>query len=205
MGEDKRKELLKSAKKLFLKDGYDKTSIRQIVTNAGTSIGNCYFYFKNKEDIVSEISSEVQDNLWKFVNRNFSSVPAVDSAIAVSVFLSFTFVFQNPDNMKFFLVSYRIPKLKREIFDRYLDNLKKHAGEDCQLPNAADLELFAVAAMGVLAAVVERKMAGELKQDNITLALYVTEICLKMSSASSAELEKTLKVLKDYYSGGKTL
>ena len=42
---EKRYNILHTAKRLFLNQGYRKTTIRQIVKEAGTSTGNFYFYF----------------------------------------------------------------------------------------------------------------------------------------------------------------
>ncbi len=50
-----KENILSSARKLFLENGYSKTTLKDIVKDANTSIGNCYFYYKNKETILAEI------------------------------------------------------------------------------------------------------------------------------------------------------
>ena len=59
----KRDAILRSAKKLFMEQGYRNTSVRQIVKDADTSMGNLYFHFKNKLEIVTVISKEFMDIL----------------------------------------------------------------------------------------------------------------------------------------------
>ena len=62
-----RAKIVKAARELFLSQGFENTSMQQIVVVAGTSIGNCYFYFPNKdalfeavaEDIIQEIDTEM--------------------------------------------------------------------------------------------------------------------------------------------------
>jgi AcrR family transcriptional regulator len=57
--EDKRHEsknlLVNTALRLFAEKGYDATSIRNIATEAGVSLGLLYNYFASKEDLLLEI------------------------------------------------------------------------------------------------------------------------------------------------------
>ncbi len=57
-----REKILFSARKLFLEKGYSKTTLKDIVKDAETSIGNCYFYYKNKETILAEIIKKDSEN-----------------------------------------------------------------------------------------------------------------------------------------------
>ena len=47
--------ILKTAIELFSKQGYEKTSIRDITRESGISTGTLYFHFKNKKDILKEM------------------------------------------------------------------------------------------------------------------------------------------------------
>lgn len=49
-----RSRIIDSAIELFSAQGYECSSIKDIVTHAGTSVGNCYFYFKDKEELLRE-------------------------------------------------------------------------------------------------------------------------------------------------------
>jgi AcrR family transcriptional regulator len=55
----KRKKIGMVSKRLFLKNGYDNTTIRQIIKEAGISIGSLYNFFKNKEDILLYVYKNV--------------------------------------------------------------------------------------------------------------------------------------------------
>lgn len=46
---DAREDILRAAARLFVKKGYEATTMQDIVRAANTSIGNVYFYFENKE------------------------------------------------------------------------------------------------------------------------------------------------------------
>lgn len=53
------KKILDSAKKIFLKKGYEKTNLREICANAGVTTGAFYRHFKNKEAVFSELVKPV--------------------------------------------------------------------------------------------------------------------------------------------------
>ena len=53
--DDIRKELLKSAKELFLRKGFQKTSMREIAEMAQIGLGNIYNYFSGKDDLFCSI------------------------------------------------------------------------------------------------------------------------------------------------------
>lgn len=48
-------EVLKAALELFSRQGYGATTMRQISEKAGTSLGNVYHHFKNKEEIFATL------------------------------------------------------------------------------------------------------------------------------------------------------
>jgi AcrR family transcriptional regulator len=62
--------LMQSAKDEFLKKGFEKASIREIVKNAGTTIGNFYNYFEGKEDIFSAIVKKTYNQIARFVKSH---------------------------------------------------------------------------------------------------------------------------------------
>ena len=47
-----RKKIIKISRKLFLQQGYENTTVRQILKKAGLSTGSLYHFFKNKEEIL---------------------------------------------------------------------------------------------------------------------------------------------------------
>ncbi|MCI2046868.1 MAG: GNAT family N-acetyltransferase [Faecalibacterium sp.] len=51
----KRDEIAKAALELFLKSGYDGTSVRSIMNQAGGEVGLFYYYFKNKDDVFDAV------------------------------------------------------------------------------------------------------------------------------------------------------
>lgn len=58
LNEQLRKKLIEVAEEEFFVNGFEKASLRKIVKIAGTTIGNFYNYFKNKEELFYEVTSK---------------------------------------------------------------------------------------------------------------------------------------------------
>ncbi|HWS55545.1 MAG TPA: TetR/AcrR family transcriptional regulator [Pyrinomonadaceae bacterium] len=58
--EERRGRIEDAAKELFIKRGFHATSMRDIATGAGTSLGNLYNYYRTKEDILESIIAKYQ-------------------------------------------------------------------------------------------------------------------------------------------------
>lgn len=59
-GAGTRDRLVDTALRLFREDGYQATTMRRIATEAGVSLGNAYYYFASKDDLVHELYLVVQ-------------------------------------------------------------------------------------------------------------------------------------------------
>ncbi|MBN2539395.1 MAG: TetR/AcrR family transcriptional regulator [Deltaproteobacteria bacterium] len=56
--EQRRSQILDTARKLLFKKGIDATSMNQIAKNAELSVGTLYLYFKNKESLFAALQEE---------------------------------------------------------------------------------------------------------------------------------------------------
>ena len=59
-GAGTRDRLVETALRLFREDGYQATTMRRIATEAGVSLGNAYYYFGSKDDLVTELYLVIQ-------------------------------------------------------------------------------------------------------------------------------------------------
>lgn len=57
--EAKRQSILDTAAKVFAERGYHHTSVKDIVQEAGISVGSFYFYFKGKEELFAELYESI--------------------------------------------------------------------------------------------------------------------------------------------------
>jgi len=71
--EQRRRQIVDAAVKLFIKQGFHKTTTRQIATAAGISIGSMYEYIASKEDVLylvcESIHAEVEKGVCEAMSR----------------------------------------------------------------------------------------------------------------------------------------
>jgi len=93
MVEKRRRELALTAAMLFVKNGYLKTSMRDIARQCGISVGTFYHYIHSKDDILSlfhQITSEELDKFDREELGNLSRTSAREAVIAaIEAIISF--------------------------------------------------------------------------------------------------------------------
>ncbi len=60
---ERRAKIVEAAMELFLKQGFHKTSVREIATNAQITMGALYLYISRKEDVLYLISEAIMSDL----------------------------------------------------------------------------------------------------------------------------------------------
>lgn len=58
-GQERRRELLDTARKLFITKGYEKTSVNDILKEVGIAKGTFYYYFTSKEEMLEAMILEL--------------------------------------------------------------------------------------------------------------------------------------------------
>lgn len=72
--EERRIELLKTAQDLFYKQGYDDTSIAEIIQVVGIAKGTFYHYFHSKEDLLAQLAEQQTDVALRSIEKKVSSL-----------------------------------------------------------------------------------------------------------------------------------
>jgi AcrR family transcriptional regulator len=81
--EERRKDIITLATKLFWENDYEKTSMNQIVSELGIAKGTVYHYFKSKEELMFAVIDDEVVNYIKMMKRALKKAPvdAVDRFI----------------------------------------------------------------------------------------------------------------------------
>ncbi|KAA0766575.1 TetR/AcrR family transcriptional regulator [Bacillus sp. SH5-2] len=67
-----KKKLLHSGYTIFISNGFQKTTITQIIKHAETGYGTAYVYFKNKDDLLIVLMEDVMNQFYDIAERSFS-------------------------------------------------------------------------------------------------------------------------------------
>lgn len=86
---EKKEKLMQAAVKLILDKGFEKTSVSQIVKEAGVAQGTFYLYFESKNEIVPNIAEKLIDELLNKLKFNYRIEGSLDHFIEAMVESSF--------------------------------------------------------------------------------------------------------------------
>ena len=75
-GINTKEKILEAAERYFCENGYYEASIRKLAEAAGISVGSFYFYFKNKDELLLEVSRRQNE---KFIEKISESLGRTDS------------------------------------------------------------------------------------------------------------------------------
>lgn len=67
--DSRQQRIVKAAAALFVKKGYPKTTVRDIASNSGITVGTLYHYFSSKDDILSFLQEETSDFISNLVQE----------------------------------------------------------------------------------------------------------------------------------------
>ncbi|PEL57018.1 TetR/AcrR family transcriptional regulator [Bacillus wiedmannii] len=67
-----KKKLLHAGYTIFILNGFQKTTITQIIKHAETGYGTAYVYFKNKDDLLIVLMEDVMNQFYDIAERSFS-------------------------------------------------------------------------------------------------------------------------------------
>ncbi|MRS27250.1 TetR/AcrR family transcriptional regulator [Bacillus sp. RIT694] len=67
-----KKKLLHAGYTIFIQNGFQKTTITQIIKHAETGYGTAYVYFKNKDDLLIILMEDVMNQFYDIAERSFS-------------------------------------------------------------------------------------------------------------------------------------
>ena len=83
-----RTRIVSAARKLIAEQGVEASSMRAIVKEAGTSIGNAYFYFSNKNALLDAVVEAIATPIWHFSDKVQQDFPPGVERLGVSIYLN---------------------------------------------------------------------------------------------------------------------
>lgn len=81
---DRRSEILDMARSMFFSNGYEGTSINNLIKKLGIAKGTFYHYFKSKEELLDQVINEVNTEIVK----NISEIASLDRSADEKIFMA---------------------------------------------------------------------------------------------------------------------
>ncbi len=191
----KRDEILRAAKKLFTELGYEQTSVRKIVEEANTSMGNLYFHFPNKLCILKVLSKEfitiLRNQITQIHSLNFS--PEVGFALDFRI--GYITTLEDSKLSKLWLVVRTIPEIHKYSLENKRIRLKTFFGK--QIPDR-ELGSLAIAIQAIADSFFEQKREGNLSDNAETLSNTIIDYSLRLLGYSPEKIFEVIKEVEDY-------
>jgi AcrR family transcriptional regulator len=117
--------IVRAARKLFLKKGYQDTTIRDICRESGLSNGTLYFYFENKDALYAHIYEECFRHLNSMLERAVRTDMAPLEQIETALKTYLRFFIDHRDMWDMLDISYRRLNLPSELIKRFDEQLQQ--------------------------------------------------------------------------------
>lgn len=126
---DIEKNILRISTELFLNQGYDETTIRQIAEKCGIGRGHLYYYFKKKEDILIHIFNKILNKIYDdLIDTNNSKTEILLNYATIQCIYTYTLVL-NKKLFKIYLQGSNIEIVRRAAQDILIDLCKKKCND----------------------------------------------------------------------------
>lgn len=116
--EEFRREILDSARKIFIKYGYDGFSMRKLAEKIGYSPTTIYLYFRNKDDLLFAICEEFFATFLAELNRIRSASRDPLKTLRQAVLYLMNFGLANPDQYKLIFFTKSVYGTHEELVEK---------------------------------------------------------------------------------------
>ena len=191
----KRDDIVKAALKLFSENGYNKTSVRQIVKEANTSMGNLYFHFPNKQSILEYLCSDFVEVLRKQIKkiRDVSVSPEVGFALDFKI--GYLATLEDETFSKIFAMARKTPEIHQHSLENKRIRLQTFFGDRI---SEDELETMAVAIQGIADSIFEQKRRKLLKTSAENLSNTIIDYSLRLLGYSQFRIQEVIEEVNHY-------
>lgn len=163
-----RDALLLAAKKEFLRAGYLQSSIRDISKEAGTTIGNMYKYFQNKEELFNQLVTEAKRNIFFIIKGQETNEDGLPLDVTMQLQRFVSVISEYRDELLLLVDASKgtiYQNTYDELIEIILSNLKEHL-PDFEMDNSeTSNNLVRTLAVGILSGIMDVVRRNEDKKE----------------------------------------
>ncbi|MDQ7065445.1 MAG: TetR/AcrR family transcriptional regulator [candidate division KSB1 bacterium] len=190
----KRDEILRAAKKLFLEQGYEKTSVRQIVEEANTSMGNLYHHFPDKWSILKAICKDFVAVLRRQIQVIHGLALRPELGFALDFRIGYLTTLEDPKMSRLWLLVRNFPEIHEYSLENKRVRLKTFFGDRF---TEEEYNFLAVAIQGIADSFFALKRQGNLADNSSVLSDYIIDFSLRLLGYSRDEIAMVLKEVNE--------
>lgn len=193
-----RGKLIAAACKLFSEQGYEATTLHQIVKEAHTSIGNCYFYFLNKEALLLAIAGELRQEIATKIDCAIAPLPLGPGLLAVAIYVGTLATLERADIARFALTDFSHPALRLLTMELFAARVERafHAMPDLIAGwHEATPQLAAAAWHGATSYALEGVITGRIVAEPHQVARFLVRWNLQGIGFSEDDIRQAMETL----------
>ena len=194
-GNNKHEIILETAKKLFAKQGYENTSVREIVQKANTSMGNLYFHFPNKQSILRVICKEYVNILRNQIKRVHELSFRPEVGFALDFRIGYITTLEHPKTSQVFSAAQNIPEIHEYSLENKRLRLKTFFGDKI---SPKENNFLAIAIQGIADGIFDQKREGKLTENSSVLSNTIIDYSLRLIGYTKPEITQTIEEVDDY-------
>ena len=194
-GEQRRACILAAARRLFERQGYRATTMRQVVAAAGTSTGNLYFYFLDKEALLRAVVDQAVGEIEQAIDAAVADRPPGPDSLALAVYAGVVAAVEQQALTRVWLIEAGLPDLRAAVMSRFVARARAYFERAPELLRGLDAEIAAHAWHGAIFSVVEAAAAGALPDDAATLGRFAARWNLQALGLRPKTIEQALAAL----------
>lgn len=191
----KRDEIVKAALKLFSEHGYNKTSVRQIVKAANTSMGNLYFHFPNKQSILEYLCSDFVNVLRRQIKNIHDVSVSPEVGFALDFKIGYLATLEDDTFSKIFAMARKTPEIHQHSLENKRIRLHTFFGDRI---SEEELETMAVAIQGIADSIFEQKRRKHLKTSSEKLSNTIIDYSLRLLGYSQFRIQEIIDEVSQY-------
>jgi AcrR family transcriptional regulator len=196
--QESRARILAAARKLFAQQGYEATTMQQVVREARTSIGNAYFYFENKQELVKALVEDGLRATWARTDPIIGSVEIGPARIAVAVYTDIMSLL-GPEKDLAAIAVMGMPSVVHYITEIIWERLCVLFSESFPERNAEEVLMISAVVFGANRLVVELCLTGVLNARPEDAARFCVGWHLRALEVSERQIDRSVQLAARAY------
>jgi AcrR family transcriptional regulator len=188
--------MVATARRLFVAQGYEATSMQQVAAEAGTSIGNCYFYFHNKEDVLRAVIEEVNGEIGLEIDAAIAQAPIGPAQLAAAIDAGMRALLSRTAVMRLVLAEAANPALRETVSAMYIDRVQRFFTAAPELLHGLDRDLVAQAWEGALFNIMQAAVTETVTADAEVLSAFLIRWNMRALGLSEETIEQAIVEVK---------
>lgn len=194
--EERRASIVATARRLFAVQGYEATSMQRVAQEARTSIGNCYFYFRNKEDLLRAVIEEVNSEIGREIDAAIAQAPIGPARLVTAIDAGVRALLNRSAVMRLVLVEAANPALRDTVSSIYIDRVQRFFTAAPELLHGLDRDLVAQAWEGALFNVMRAAVTSAGDAEAEVLSAFLIRWNLRALGLSEETIEQAISEVK---------